>query len=48
MLDNIRLQKLQYLLEGYDMMNTVRNLTRITSSIEYLTDIMITNKDNPE
>jgi hypothetical protein len=41
MLDNIRLQELQYLLESYDWINTVRSPIRITSSTESLID---TNK----
>ena len=48
MLDNIRLQELQNLLESYDKINTVRSLRRITPSTEFLIDIIITNKDNPE
>jgi len=43
MLDNIRLQELQNLLESYDMINIVRSPTRIISSTESLIDI-ITNK----
>jgi hypothetical protein len=42
MLDNIRLQELQNLLESYDMTNTVRSPTRITSSTESLIDVIIT------
>ena len=48
MLDNIRLQELQNLLESYDMINTVRSAKRITPSTESLTDVIITNKDIPE
>ena len=48
MLDNIKLQELQNLLESYDMINTVRSPTRITPSTESLIDVIITNKDNPE
>jgi len=48
MLDNIRLQELQNLLESYDMINTVRSPTRITSSTESLIDVIKTKKDNPE
>jgi hypothetical protein len=48
MLDNIRLQELQNLLQSYNMINTVRSPKRITSSTEFLIDIIITNKDNPE
>jgi hypothetical protein len=47
MLDYIRLQELQNLLESY-MINTVRSPTRFTSSIESLIDVIMTNKDNPE
>jgi len=47
MADNRRLQELQNLLESYDMINTVRSLTRITPSTEYLIDVIIINKDNP-
>jgi hypothetical protein len=43
-----RLQELQNLLESYDMINTVRSPTKITPSTESLTDVIITNKDNPE
>jgi exonuclease III len=42
MLDNIRLRELQNLLESYDMINTVRSPTRITSSTESLIDVIIT------
>jgi hypothetical protein len=48
MLDNIRLQELQNLLESYDMINMARSPTRITSSTESLIDVIITNKDSPE
>jgi hypothetical protein len=47
MLDSIRLQELQNLLESYDMINTVRSPTRITSCTESLIDV-ITNTDNSE
>ena len=46
-LNNQRLQELQNLLETYDMINTVRSLTRITLSTESLIDVIITNNDNP-
>jgi hypothetical protein len=45
LVDNKKLQKPQFLLESYNMMNTVRSPTRITPSTVSLTDIMITNKD---
>ena len=48
MLGNIRLQKLQNILQSSDMINTVRSPTRITSSTESLIDVIIRNKDNPE
>jgi exonuclease III len=48
MLDNIRLQELQILLESYGMMNTVRYPTRITPSTESLIDVIVTDKGNPE
>ena len=47
MVNNNRLQELQNLLETYDMINTVRSLTRITLSTESLIDVIITNNDNP-
>ena len=48
MLDNIRLQELQNLIESYDMINTVRSRIKITPSTESLIGVIITNKDNPE
>ena len=48
MLDVIRLQELQNLLESYDMINTVRSPTRITPSADSLIDVTVTKKDNPE
>jgi hypothetical protein len=44
---NKKLQKLQILLESYNMMNTVRSPTRTTPSTVSLTDIIITNTDSP-
>ena len=43
LLDNIRLQELQNLLESY----TVRDPTRITPYSESLIDVIVTNKENP-
>ena len=48
MLDKLRLQELQNLLESYDMINMVRSPTRITFSTKSLIDVIKTNKDNPE
>ena len=48
MLDNIRLQELQNLLESYDMISTVPDPTRITHCTESLIDVIVTNKENPE
>jgi hypothetical protein len=48
MLDNITLQEVQNLLECYDLINTVRSPTKITSSTESLIDVIIINKDTPE
>ena len=48
LLDNIRLQELQNLLESYDMINMVPDLTRITPYTESLIDVIVTNKENPE
>jgi exonuclease III len=42
MLDNRRLKELQNLLHSYNMINTVRFLTRITPSTESLIDVIIT------
>jgi len=47
MVKNKILQELQNLLESYNMMNTVRSPTRITSSNESLIDVTITYKDIP-
>jgi hypothetical protein len=41
-------QEVQNLLEGHDLINTVRSSTRITSSTESLIDVIIINKDTPE
>ena len=48
LIDNTRLQELKNLLESYDMINTVRCPTRITSSSESLIDVIITNRENSE
>ena len=48
MIDNIWLQELKNLLESYDLINTVRCPTRITSSTESLIDVIITNRENSE
>jgi hypothetical protein len=48
MLDNIRVQEVQNLLECYDLINMVRSPTRITSSTESLIDVIISNKVTPE
>jgi hypothetical protein len=48
MLDNKKLQKVQNLLDSYNLRNTVRSPTRITPYSESLIDVMVTNKDNPE
>jgi len=45
--NNKKLQELQNILESYNMMNTVRSLTRITPSTESLIDVIITYKDIP-
>jgi hypothetical protein len=46
LVDNKKLQKLQILLESYNMMNTVRSPTRITPSTISLIDIILTNTDS--
>jgi hypothetical protein len=48
LVDNIRLQELKNLLESYDLINTVRCPTRITSSTESLIEVIITNRENSE
>jgi len=48
MSDNRGLQELLNLLESYDMINMIRLPTRITPSTEFLIDVIITNKGNPE
>ena len=47
MVNNKKLQELQNLLESYNMMNTVRSPTRITSCTESPIDVLITYKDIP-
>jgi hypothetical protein len=44
--DNVRLQEVRNLLEYYDLINTVRSPTRITSCTKSMIDVIITNKDN--
>jgi hypothetical protein len=48
MLDNIKLQEVQNLLESYNLRNIVRPQTRITPHPESLIDVKVINKDNPE
>jgi hypothetical protein len=47
LVDNKKLQKLQILLESYNMMNTVRSPTRITPCTVSLIYIILTNTDSP-
>jgi len=48
LVDNIRIQELENLLESYDLINTVRSPTRITSSTKSLIDVIVTNREYPE
>jgi hypothetical protein len=45
LVDNLRIQELENLLESYDLINTVRSPTRITSSTESLIDAIVTNRE---
>jgi hypothetical protein len=46
--DNVRVQEVRNLLEFYDLINTVRSPTRITSCTKSTIDVIITNKDNQD
>jgi hypothetical protein len=47
LVDNKKLQKLQILLESYNMINTVTSPTRITPSTVSLICIILSNTDSP-